>query len=208
MAILRLNECRVDALKPRKSAFDIRDRELTGFGVRVLPSGGKRYFIHSQHRRRRVWKIVGEVRSIGVEEAQARARAMLASIRNGTDEQAAAPQDTLFEIVGDEVFRRYARNWKLSTLKVNRNYYRDHILPWFEGRPIADGFMARRLIGEWLSFYNVERPHSALDGRTPAEAYRGEAPVDMMDKPLRALPTSPQAQQQQQEDRFKGILAA
>ena len=46
------------------------------------------------------------------------------------------------------------------------------------------------------------------DGRTPAEAYRGEPPVDMMDKPLRALPTSPQAQQQQQEDRFKGILAA
>ena len=68
------------------------------------------------------------------------------------------------------------------------------------------GFQARRLIGEWVRFYNLERPHSALDGRTPAEAYRGEAPVDMMDKPLRALPTSPQAQQQQ--DRFKGILAA
>jgi len=30
----------------------------------------------------------------------------------------------------------------------------------------------------------------------------------MMDKPLRALTTYPQAQQQQQEDRFKGILAA
>ena len=73
---------------------------------------------------------------------------------------------------------------------------------------IADGFEARRLIGEWVRFYNTERPHSALGGRTPAEAYRGNPPVDMMDKPLRALPTSPQAQQQQQEDRFKGILAA
>ena len=73
---------------------------------------------------------------------------------------------------------------------------------------IADGFQARRLIGDWVRFYNLERPHLALDGRTPAEAYRGETPVDMMDKPLRALPTSPQAQQQQQEDRFKGILAA
>ena len=30
----------------------------------------------------------------------------------------------------------------------------------------------------------------------------------MMDKPLRALTTYPQAQQQQQEERFKGILAA
>ena len=43
-----------------------------------------------------------------------------------------------------------------------------------------------------LSLYNVERPHAALDGRTPAEAYRADPPVDMMDKPLRALPTSPQ----------------
>ena len=49
---------------------------------------------------------------------------------------------------------------------------------------------------------------TALDGRTPAEAYRGKPPVDTMDKPLSALPTSPQAQQQQQEDRFEGILAA
>ena len=73
---------------------------------------------------------------------------------------------------------------------------------------IADGLQAQRLIGEWVSFYNTERPHSAIGGRTPAEAYRGGPPVDMMDKPLRALPTSPQAQQQQQEERFKGILAA
>ena len=73
---------------------------------------------------------------------------------------------------------------------------------------IADGFAARRVIGEWIGFYNTRRPHSALGGRTPAEAYRGDTPVDMMDKPLRALPTSPQAQQQQQEDRIKRILAA
>ena len=73
---------------------------------------------------------------------------------------------------------------------------------------LADGFEARRVIGEWIDFYNTERPHSALGGKTPAEAYRGAPPVDMMDKPLRALPTSPQAQQQRQGDRFKGILAA
>ena len=41
---------------------------------------------------------------------------------------------------------------------------------------IADGFQARRLIGEWLRFYNLERPHAALDGRTPAEAYRADPP--------------------------------
>ena len=70
-------------------------------------------------------------------------------------------------------------------------------------RELADGFEARRVIGEWIDFYNTERPHSALGGRTPAEAYRGDPPVDMMDKPLCALPTSPQGQQQRQGDRFK-----
>ena len=37
---------------------------------------------------------------------------------------------------------------------------------------LADGFEAQRVIGEWIDYYNKERPHSALDGRTPAEAYR------------------------------------
>ena len=49
MATLRLNQVKVDALKPRKSAYDVRDRDLKGFGVRTYPSGAKRYFIHSQH---------------------------------------------------------------------------------------------------------------------------------------------------------------
>ena len=37
---------------------------------------------------------------------------------------------------------------------------------------LADGFEAQRVIAEWIDYYNEERPHSVLDGRTPAEAYR------------------------------------
>jgi len=62
---------------------------------------------------------------------------------------------------------------------------------------LTDGFKAERVIGEWIDFYNTERPHSALADQTPAEAYGAERPVDMMDKPD-GLPTSPQAQQRQQ----------
>ena len=72
---------------------------------------------------------------------------------------------------------------------------------------LTDGFKADRVIGEWIDFYNTERPHSVHGGQTPAEAYRGDRrPVDMMDK-AHALPTSPQAQHQQQ-DVIHGILAA
>lgn len=72
---------------------------------------------------------------------------------------------------------------------------------------LADGFVAERVIGEWIAFYNGERPHSALDGATPAEAYAAAQPVDMMDKAC-ALPTSPQAQQQQKEFIMNEVLAA
>jgi hypothetical protein len=64
---------------------------------------------------------------------------------------------------------------------------------------LTDGFKAERVIGEWIGFYNTERPHSALAGQTPAEAYGAGRPMDMMDKPD-GLPTSPPAQQQQKYD--------
>ena len=118
MATARLTERRVDALKPRKTA----------------------------------------------QEARNRARAMLAAIRNGNHDEAAAPPATLFETVADEVFRRYARNWKPSTLKVNRNYYRNHILPWFEGRPIGD-----------ITAHDVRRWFASLHN-TPVSADRS-API-------------------------------
>ena len=138
MATVRLDERRVNKLKPRKSAYDIRDRDLRGFGVRVLSSGAKRYFVHSQHRGRRVWKIVGQVGAIGADDARARAKTLLAAIREVSDEKAAAPSETAFETVADEVFGRYARNWKPSTLRVNQGYYRNQILPWFRERLIGD----------------------------------------------------------------------
>jgi hypothetical protein len=71
---------------------------------------------------------------------------------------------------------------------------------------LTDGVRAERVIGEWIDFYNTERPHSALGGATPAEAYGAGQPVDMMDK-ASALPTSPQAQQQKQDVINKDLAA-
>ena len=163
MATLRLDQRRVHTLKLRKSAYDVRDRDLKGFGVRILPSGAKRYFIHSQHNGRRVWKIVGEARSIGADEARARAKTLLAAIREGDDAQAAATPDIAFETVGAEVFRRYARNWKPSTLRVNRGYYHKQILPWFGGCPIGD--IAARDVRRW--FASLHETPVAADRSVP-----------------------------------------
>ena len=37
------------------------------------------------------------------------------------------------------------------------------------------GSEARAGIGSWIDYYNIKRPHSALAGQTPAEAYHGRA---------------------------------
>ena len=70
----------------------------------------------------------------------------------------------------------------------------------------AVGFPDRRPIRDRVVFCDIGRSHTVPDGRTQDEVYRSEAPVHLMDKLLRALATSPLAQQQ--EDRSMGILAA
>ena len=144
---VRLSQSRIEALEARKSPYDIRDTELTGFGVRVLPSGGKRFFVHSQHEGQRIWKTMGDADSIGLDEARRRATELLAAIRR--DETPALPEDRLFEAVAEEVFDRYGRNWKPGTRKVNRNYLRNTILPRFRGRNIAD--ITRQDVQRWFA---------------------------------------------------------
>ena len=43
---------------------------------------------------------------------------------------------------------------------------------------ITNGFQAKRIIDDWIGFYNSERPHTALDKRAPDTAYfiRAEIP--------------------------------
>ena len=164
MAANRLTQRRVDALSPRRKVRDVRDAELKGYGVRVMPSGTKRYFVHTQHEGRRVWKTVGDTAAMTEPDARARARAMLAALRNGGDSGTQAPGDALFETVAEEVFVLYGRRWKPRTLEVNRGYLRCQILPFFAGRPIAE--IGRDEVRKWFRSLHA----------TPAAANRS-API-------------------------------
>ena len=137
MATVRLDQRRVHTLKAHKSAYDLRGR--------------------------RVWKIVGKAEAISADEARTRAKGLLAAIREGGDAQAAAMPDTAFETVADEIFRRYARSWKPSTLRVNRGYYHNQIPPWFRGRPIGD--ITARDVRRW--FASLHETPVAADRSAP-----------------------------------------
>ena len=137
MPNVHLTQSRVNALRPRKRPFELRDSTLRGFGVRVMPSGAKCYFIHSQHDGRRIWRVVGLAPAMDLDEARVHARAMLGALRCGKVAPT-RPANTAFESVAEEVFRRYTRHWKSATLTVNRQYLRKQILPYFKGRPISE----------------------------------------------------------------------
>ena len=160
MATARLTEGRVKALRPRKIVQDVRDASLKGFGIRVYPTGRKRYFINTQHEGQRIWSVVGDASDTGLNEARERARSMLAATRTGNP---FFPEETLFESVTEEVFCRYGRNWKPGTLAVNRSYYRNQILPWFRGHQITD--IAPADVQEW--FVSLHATPVAADRSAP-----------------------------------------
>ena len=148
MSARNLTQARIDALTPRKTVRNIRDSTLKGFGIRVLPSGTKRFFIHTQKDGRRIWKIVADANTVSLDDARRLARDLIGSIRTG-GAAPSLPEDTLFEVVVEEVFRNYGRNWKPGTMKVNRGYLRNQILPWFAGLQIAD--ITRSDIRQWFA---------------------------------------------------------
>ena len=163
MAAIRLTQRRVEALRPGKAIRNVRDAELKGYGVRIMPSGAKRYFIHSQHRDHRVWKIVGDATVMTETEARTRARAMLTALREDRDIDIDTSGDTLFERVAEEVFERYGRHWKPRTLAVNSDYLRNQILPFFSGRPIAE--ITREEVQRW--FHSLHATPAAANRAAP-----------------------------------------
>ena len=137
MSNTRLTQRLIDALKPRKKTFDLRDTELKGFGVRVRCSGIKRYFVQSQQQGIRTWRIIGNAAGMTLEEARCHARSALASLHNGEEIIAATNEETRFGVVAEKLFEACERHWKVSTRRVNRNYLKKQILPWFRDMQVA-----------------------------------------------------------------------
>jgi integrase len=90
MGVQKLTKTVVDALSPKDSLYIVYDEKLTGFCVRVMPSGFKSYLIEWRSpgtgragSKRRL--SLGTTTAITFEQARRRAEELLASVRLGND---------------------------------------------------------------------------------------------------------------------------
>jgi len=110
MANRRITQRLINALKSGKSVHEIRDTELRGFGLRILLSGRKRYFMHAQSGGQRRWTTIGDADTMPLADARSLARSRLAEIvKGGSSRSGYASPDSLFEDIADAAFRRHSR---------------------------------------------------------------------------------------------------
>lgn len=136
MPTIVLSEARIKVLRPRPSAYDVRDAKLKCFGIRTLSSGAKQFFIHIQRGGTCVWKMVSDASAASVDEAWELVVSLLAAIRFDAD-ASKSTDATRFEAAADTVFERFSRVWKDQTPYVNGNHLRRHILARFSPKYIS-----------------------------------------------------------------------
>lgn len=145
--------------KARGIDFTYWDDELPGFGLRILPSGQKTWFVMLRRRGKQKRISLGRPSQVSAQEARQLARAELAKalldgLPAGAGEEESRNRAPLMQEYADRFWADYARNWKPSTQKRNRvAIYRD-ILNAFGNRRVdalrksdimlwRDGFAAK-----------------------------------------------------------------
>ena len=112
----QLRQAQVDRLFPRRTRYIVRDSEVRGFGVRVSPSGRKRYVLQAQHEGTRIWRDCGNALSVSLADACELAITELRQLQRPDSDPSSRYPALAFETVAEEVFRRYGRRWKPRTL--------------------------------------------------------------------------------------------
>ena len=138
------------------------DKSLTGFGLRIHPSGRKVYIVQARIEggSRRI--VIGRYGEMKLAEARRRARDMLGRIRAGenpADEIRREKEIPNLRQFADEYLRRCEPHWKPSGRKTVRIYLKARILPTF-GRMLLDR-IGREDVAAWFDAASKDRPGAA-----------------------------------------------
>ncbi len=134
MPILKLTKKIVDAAMPETRDYEIRDTTTPGFLCKVTRSGRKVFMVQYRtiggERRKPAIGLWGE---LTVEQARTIAQKWLADVREGKDpsleKRKARLNPTIKELCDEFITRHSIPHNKLSTVKGNRSYIKNHIVP-------------------------------------------------------------------------------
>lgn len=139
-----ITQKKVNSLKPSEKVAFLRDDTLTGFGVKVTPTGRVSFIAEARVRGGRTRRItLGQHPAMTVSDARELAREQLLHMQQGDDpvtvrEAVAAREQALSKTVGT-VFESYlaARDLKPNTSRDYSNAFNLYFSDWKE-RPIRD----------------------------------------------------------------------
>lgn len=150
------------------SRYIVWDDRISGFGLRVYPTGRKSFVLRYRLRgeRRQRWTVLGHYGVVTAEQARGLARQWLQDARTGEDPgaRAAAPDDGPVATMAD-LYERYHREWasrrkKPSSADMDALLWRTHLAPTLGHRRV-----------ESLERGDVEAIHGAMHDR-PVSANR------------------------------------
>ena len=136
-----ITECVVDALPAGRDTV-VWDRALTGFGVRVYPSGAKVYVVQTRGPAGTKRVTVGRHGVIGADEARRRAALVIARVRAGEDPAEQKPQEpagpTLATLAERYLREHVAVRCKPSTAAQYRLAIERYIVPALGARAVSE----------------------------------------------------------------------
>ncbi len=171
MAAVKITKRIVDAAAPGEREYAIWDSEISGFGLRVYPTGRKAYCLKYRVGGGRGGTVrkptIGTHGTITAEQARAIAKDWSAEIRRGGDPSAARMASRDAPLMAD-LFERYLEDHarphkKASSVKDDEGLIRCLLLPAFRRRKVAEVTRA-----------DVDGFHKGLKG-TPYRANRALA---------------------------------
>ncbi len=143
MPVLRLTKKIVEAAVAAASDYEIRDTLAPGFLCKIGRSGRKTFMLQYRtiggERRKPAIGLYGE---LTVEQARAIAQKWLAEVREGRDpsldKHKARVNPTVRELCAEFIERHSIPHNKPSTIRGNRSYIKNHILPALGKQKAAD----------------------------------------------------------------------
>ena len=154
----KLTQELIERLRPKHDEYTVWDSSMPHFGLRIRPTGSKRFVHVGMDGGKQRRKTIGDAKKVTVDVARSIARDLNAGVREDKP-----PCPTFREWV--EVWRKQSTpRYKRSTLRGYRSVLENQLLPAFGDMPLDD--ITRPVIERWFANYSRKSPGGANQSLT------------------------------------------